>query len=153
MRQADRGRRTALNRTGWLAVVATTTGLAVGAGGQTLAPNGYVRIDQLGYETGKAARAYLVTTASDAGAVFEVRDGFGQAVFTAPVGAPVGKWGSFAVTPLNFSVSKRGTYSIAVNGRLSAASGNFIVAGPKALYYRALGNSLSFYQNQRDGAD
>lgn len=153
MSQANRGHRTALNRPSWLATMAITTGLAVGASGQTPVPMGYVRINQLGYETGRAARAYLVTTASDAGAVFEVRDGVGQAVFTAPVGLPVGKWGSFVVTPLNFSVATRGTYSITVNGNLAAASGNFTVAGPGALYYRALGNSLSFYQNQRDGAD
>ncbi|MDQ2859696.1 MAG: hypothetical protein M3T55_03010 [Pseudomonadota bacterium] len=54
---------------------------------------GYLRVNQIGYEAGEAARAYLVTRASAEGDKFEVRDGLGQLVLTGPVGRPSGAWG------------------------------------------------------------
>ena len=116
-------------------------------------PAAYVRIGQLGYEAGRPARAYLVTTASDAGAAWTVRDAFGQTAFTGVAPAPPGKWGPYFVTPLDFTLTRAGTYSLAVSGPLSAASASFLVAKPDALYSPALGRALSFYQTERDGPD
>ncbi|HWH65918.1 MAG TPA: cellulase N-terminal Ig-like domain-containing protein, partial [Gaiellales bacterium] len=49
------------------------------------AGSAYVRVNQVGYSTSAAKRAYLMSSVREAGATFSVMDG-STAVFTAPIG-------------------------------------------------------------------
>ena len=138
----------------FLSFVALVTALSAPAAHAAPTPSAaYIRMGQLGYETGRLARAYLVTTATDAGAAYTVSAALGHRVFTGVAGSPPGKWGPYFVTPLDFTLTRAGSYSLAVSGPLSAASASFLVAKPDALYTPALGRALGFYQTERDGPD
>jgi endoglucanase len=115
--------------------------------------NSYVRVNQLGYETGHSARAYLMTNGSAFGTNFSVGNEQAVSVSSAPVGPALGSWGKFTVYVLDFTVTTPGTYSITVTGTLSAKSPEFRIDSTENLYPVALSNALSFFQNQRDGAD
>ena len=54
----------------------------------------YVRVNQVGYETANAPfQAYLMSTASEAGATFTVNTYPGGAtVYSGPIGAKLGTW-------------------------------------------------------------
>src|SRR5436305_8890914 len=69
------------------------------AGGVASTPAGaapataFVRVNQLGYATGsQAKRAYLMASASEAGASFSIEDASGVTVYSAPIGTNLGKW-------------------------------------------------------------
>jgi endoglucanase len=117
------------------------------------AQNAFVRVNQIGYETGAASRAYLMSAGVEAGAVFEITDASGQTTQTGVVGAPVGVWGKFNVYTLDFRVNRAGTYTIAVLGKRKATSPAFRVDCAEKLYSTGIANALSFYQNERDGAN
>ncbi|MGI9170592.1 MAG: glycoside hydrolase family 9 protein [Caulobacteraceae bacterium] len=110
---------------------------------------GYLRVNQLGYEAGKTARAYLVAGHGDAGGVFEIRDRSGHLVLSGPLGRPSGTWGAFVVTRLEFSLPA-GRYSLSL-GDGSARAKDFMVDEPRSLYAPAMSNALAFFQVQRDG--
>jgi endoglucanase len=116
-------------------------------------PSSYVRVNQLGYETGHSARAYLMTNASATGAKFSVATAEAVSVSSAPVGPALGSWGKFTVYALDFTVTTAGTYAITITGALSAQSPDFRIDSGENLYSAALANALGFFQNQRDGAD
>ncbi len=132
--------------------------LAIGLGGPgpcawAQAPvTGYLRVNQVGYEAGRTARAYLVTSHGAAGETFEVRNRSGQRVLTGPIGRRSGTWGAFVVTPLEFSLPRSGRYRLSVSGG-SARPRPFTVDEPGALYAGAMSNALAFFQVQRDGPD
>ena len=119
----------------------------------TAAAEADIRINQLGYETGGSAVAYLITTAPESGGNFTVVDDTGTAVFNAPVPASTGTWGSYTVYRLSFPAKKPGRYTLEVTGNVTAASHAFSIAKPAKLYAVPLANALSFYQNERDGSD
>src|SRR5215468_8618652 len=53
----------------------------------------FVRVNQLGYATGsQAKRAYLMASSTEDGATFSVKDSSGSTVYSAPLGAGLGKW-------------------------------------------------------------
>ena len=113
----------------------------------------YVRVNQLGYEAGLPMRAYFMATASQSGAKFIVKNSDGETSYSAAVGSKVGTWGDYTVYSLDFTLSAAGNYAISVTGAIPASSPAFRVDTPAKLYSAALSNALSFYQNQRDGAD
>jgi endoglucanase len=85
-----------------------------------------------------------------------VRNAAGVSVYSAPVGANLGKWSpSYPdVYALDFSqVTTAGTYTIIVTGPVAATSPGFRIGTGTGLYAGALANSLSFYQTERDGPD
>ena len=113
----------------------------------------YVRVNQVGYGSGQAGRAYVMTTASITSESFQILDSAGKVVDSGNVGSTTGKWGSFHVYPVDFTVSGKGNYSIKVLGTVSATSPTFAIAPASSLYKQALANTLNFYQVQRDGPD
>ena len=115
----------------------------------------YVRVNQVGYVSGAAKRAYLMASAVETGATFEVKSSTGSTVFgPAAIGANLGSWSTSYpdVYALDFdSLTTAGTYTISVSGPLAATSPSFKVDTAANVYTGALSNSLFFYQNERDG--
>jgi endoglucanase len=111
----------------------------------------FVRVNQLGYETGATDRAYLMATGSESGAVFHVIDSAGTAVVSGSVGNKLGTWGNFNVYALDFRLSVAGIYTIDVDGPFRGLSPAFRIGSPEQLYAQGLRNALNFYQNERDG--
>ncbi|MGN6379483.1 MAG: glycoside hydrolase family 9 protein [Gaiellales bacterium] len=116
-----------------------------------------VRVNQIGYATGShAKRAYLMSSTSEAGATFSVVRRSGAVVYTAPIGPGLGAWSARYrhVYALDFNaVTAPGTYTIRVAGAIAAHSPAFRIGPARGLYAKPLSNSLSFYQNERDGPD
>jgi endoglucanase len=115
--------------------------------------NAHVRVNQIGYESSLPMRAFLMATGSESGAKFSVKTSDGETLYSAAIGPGLGAWGSYTVYPLDFTVSAAATYAITVTGPIPATSLSFRVDTPAKLYSIALTNALSFFQNQRDGAD
>jgi endoglucanase len=117
----------------------------------------YIRVNQVGYETGLSMRAYLMTQAARVTGNFSVnRDG--KAIFSGAIGAPTGAWGAYSVYPLDFTITAAGAYTLSTSGStasgsIQAASPDFKVDSAARLYSGALNNALQFFQNQRDGSD
>jgi endoglucanase len=116
------------------------------------ADNGYVRVNQIGYEAGLPARAYLMTRASGS-AKFSIIDSSGMTAASGSVGALLGTWGHYSVYPIDFTLSKHDVYSIVMSNGVSATSPLFRVDTPENLYTQPLANNHYFYENERDGAD
>jgi endoglucanase len=116
----------------------------------------FIRINQLGYATTASKRAYLMASASEAGATFAVHNSSGATVASGTVGASLGLWSSSYpdVYALDFDgLTTAGTYTVAVSGPIAVTSPSFAVNTAANLYMGALTNALSFYQNERDGAN
>src|SRR5215468_444949 len=115
----------------------------------------FVRVNQVGYAgASQAKRAYLMASTSEAGATFSVKNAAGTTVYSAPIGADLGKWSTPYphVYALDFNqVTAAGTYTITVAGPVAAGSPSFRIDTATNVYSGALNNSLSFYQTQRDG--
>ncbi len=121
-------------------------------GSSLLAQTSFIRVDQVGYEANLPSRAYLMSPASAQGAKFAILDSNGNTVFKGKVGADQGTWvgaTSFEVNAIDFTVCQ-GTYTIQVG---SVVSPSFHVASGGSIYTAPLANTLSFYQNERDGSD
>jgi len=117
------------------------------------AQSAFIRVNQVGYVANAPKRAYLMSSASEAGAAFSIRNSAGTSVLSGTIGSSVGSWGSFPdVYAIDFdSVSTAGAYSIAVTGPVPATSPNFSIDSAANLYSTPLANSLFFYENERDG--
>ena len=116
----------------------------------------FVRVDQVGYASGATKRAYLMASGVESGATFSVKNAHGTTVYSAAVGANLGSWSSKYpdVYALDFGpVSGPGTYTISVSGPIASTSPSFPIGPAAQVYGGALANALSFYQNERDGAD
>jgi endoglucanase len=124
----------------------------------TRAQSAFVRVSQVGYETGQAPfRAYLMSTVAESGASFKVVNSKGATAFSGRVGALLGTWShskqeTYDVYALDFSVLGGDLYTISVSGPALAASPSFAVDSPDELYSGLLLNTLFFYETQRDGA-
>jgi endoglucanase len=153
--------RTFAVRSGLLVVVCllvTLPGLAqpraaAASGGATA----QVRVDQIGYATNTAKRAYLMTSAPRAAATFLVVASNGHTAFEGVIGRDQGAWSASYphVYALDFNrLNRTGSYHIVVGGgSAQATSPAFRIAKPASLYATAMANSLAFYQNERDGPD
>jgi endoglucanase len=117
------------------------------------APVGYIRVNQIGYESGRSMRAYLMTTRPVSGVKVSVTDSSGAVVLKLAAGVTVGNWSKFRVYPIDFKLSQAGTYMITVSGPVSASSPSFRVDTPENLYSVPLANNLNFYENERDGSN
>lgn len=118
------------------------------------AQSAFVRVNQVGYVSNASKRAYLMSSSSATGAAFAVKNASGATVFSGNVGASLGKWSNAYpnVYALDFSTaSAPGTYTVAVSGAVAATSPSFRIESGTNLYATALSNSLSYYQNERDG--
>ncbi len=134
-------------------------GLAGGSGasGPTSSPAAFVRLNQLGYPSAASKRAYVMSSVPETGATFAVRQpGGGPAVFTGALGSSAGRWSARFpyVYALDFDgLQAAGTYVVGVTGPAGAASPPFAINSAATLYAGALHNTLTFYENERDGPD
>ena len=115
------------------------------------AQEAFVRVNQVGYATAAPKRAYLMSNFAETGAAFTVKDEGGATVLTGTVGQSAGAWSKAFpdVYALDFDgLQAPGRYTLAVGG---AVSPPFAISAGSALYAPALGNALSFYENERDG--
>lgn len=113
-----------------------------------------MRVNQVGYISGKSKVAVLLATGSEAHGSFSVVNArTGAKLYSAPLGAGTGGWNpAFPYTyALAFSSMKAGQYYIQVDGPIPARSPVFTVDTGANLYTRLLANALFFYQAQRDG--
>ena len=116
------------------------------------ATKGFIRVNQIGYEAGLSARAYLMTTAVVSGVNFSIANSGGTIVASGSIGATLGAWGSYTVYPIDFTLSAADTYTISVSG-VKATTTSFRVDTPVNLYTTPLANNLYFYENERDGSN
>ena len=114
---------------------------------------GYIRVNQIGYESGLSARAYLMATSAVSGVSFSVKNSAGMVVASGSAGAKLGTWGTYSVYPIDFTLSGADTYTLSVSGPVSATSPSFPVNAPAELYTTPLANNLYFYENERDGSN
>jgi endoglucanase len=115
----------------------------------------YVRVNQVGYVSGAAKRAYLMASAAETGATFSILNSSGSTVFgPRAIGANLGSWSNSYpdVYALDFDTFvTTGTYTISVSGPIAATSPSFKIDSATNLYANPLANSLYFYENERDG--
>jgi endoglucanase len=132
-------------------VIFVTCAVASAAFAQTA----FVRVNQVGYVSGGSKRAYLMASAAETGATFVLKNSTGSAVFgPAAIGANLGSWSTAYpdIYALDFdSFVTAGTYTISVSGPIAASSPSFKLDTAANVYSGALGNSLFYYQNERDG--
>src|SRR5215475_9302886 len=128
--------------------------LIVSAVSAASAQSAFVRVNQVGYVSGGAKRAYLMSSAAESGATFVVKNSGGSTVFgPVAIGANLGSWsGAYPnVYALDFnSFVTAGTYTIAVSGPIAGTSPTFKVDTAANVYGISLSNALSFYENERD---
>lgn len=120
------------------------------------AARAFVRVNQVGYVAEGGKLAYLMSTASQAGATFDVVEVGGGVVHTGPVGGSIGAWSATFdhVYILDLSVvGDSGRYRIVVDGPVPATSPRFRIGTGAALYRGLLPNALKFFRAQRDGPD
>ena len=133
-------------------LVALVPTLAAGAA------SAYVRVSQVGYETGNGPfQAYLMSTVpepSSATWTFSVNNS-GVSVYSGPIGKLRGEWSNSSITyyvyPLSFTVPGGETYTISVTDPVAATSPGFAVNTPSVLYPGLLLNTLWFYETEQDG--
>src|SRR5579864_6025450 len=117
----------------------------------------FVRVNQVGYVAGASKRAYLMASAAESGATFVIKNSSGTTVFgPTAIGANLGSWsnGFPDVYALDFDTfTTAGTFTISVSGSIAASSPSFKIDTGTNVYTSALGNSLFFYQNERDGSN
>src|SRR5436309_15595255 len=97
----------------------------------------FVRVNQVGYPAAAAKRAYVMSTASAAGAAFNVTSASGTVVYTGTVGANLGAWSSAYpfVQPVDFdNVTGAGTYTISVAAPIPATSPAFRIDTGQNVY-------------------
>ncbi|HVD15409.1 MAG TPA: glycoside hydrolase family 9 protein [Actinomycetota bacterium] len=138
-----------------VALVMASLGATGSASGGVPAVHGAVRVDQVGYARNEAKRAFLLAEAASAGARFSVVDAAGKTVFAGRVGPRTGGWNARyrAVHPIDFSPLHRdGRYRVVVEGVIGATSPPFRVASSRALFQDLVGDTVRFFQAQRDGA-
>ncbi|MGA3212538.1 MAG: glycoside hydrolase family 9 protein [Terriglobales bacterium] len=133
--------------------------LALACGPAAAASSAYVRVNQVGYESGNPPfQAYLMSTASETGATFSVINSEGKTAYSGAIGALLGTWSHskavvYDVYALSFAVPGGDTYTISVSGPVAATSPKFAVNTPAVLYPGLLLNTLWFYETERDGPD
>jgi len=109
-------------------VISTTPARAV-------TPSAFVRVNQVGYPTASAKRAFLMSSDVETGAVFDVKDAGNATVFSAAVGSDLGSWSSAFphVYALDFTAfATPGTYSIVVTAPIPASSPPFTIGRARA---------------------
>jgi endoglucanase len=137
------------------AILVAALSVAAPAAPAHAAGTAFVRVNQLGYSS-VTKRAYLMSSTAETGATFTVKNAGGTTVYSAAIGAALGSWSSGYpnVYALDFDpVTAAGTYTIAVTGPVAATSPTFRIDTGQNVYATAMANAVSFFQNQRDGAN
>src|SRR3954468_14489000 len=97
--------------------------LACALAGAAVGQTAFVRVNQVGYVSGAAKRAYLMASAAETGATFVIKNSSGLTVFgPSAISASLGSWstGYHNVYALDFdSFTSAGTYSISVSGPIA----------------------------------
>jgi endoglucanase len=113
------------------------------------------RVDQIGYPTGATKLAALMTRSSQAGTGWLLVSRHSCRVVARGVTRTnLGVWSQRypAVWAIGFSgVQRAGTYRLVLTAHPATVSPWFRIGPPSSLYAGAVANSLSFYQNERDG--
>jgi endoglucanase len=138
-----------------VAIAAATLGLQASTAAAA-ANQAFIRVNQVGYPTYAPKRAYLMSRKSLTGATFTVRSAEGASVFSGTVGPSLGAWSKRFknVYALDFnSLQTPGTYTIALAGSTPASTPAFAIGSTPSLYETPLANTLSFYENERDGPE
>jgi endoglucanase len=113
-----------------------------------------IRVDQLGYEPGRAAHASLMTGPRDRVDRVDVVAADGTVVARATLAGAPKRWGAWQVRRLDFVVPDAGRYALVARGpHVAARSPAFPVDDGDTLYGEALQHALAFYQVERDGPD
>src|SRR5437764_6798280 len=135
--------------------LSTLVVLALTLSSAALAQSAFVRVNQVGYVSGAAKRAYLMASGAETGATFVIKNSSGSTVFgPSAIGANLGSWSTaypdiYAVDFDSFVTP--GTYTISVSGSIAASSPTFKIDTAANVYSGALGHTLFHYQNQLDG--
>jgi endoglucanase len=143
-------------RTACLALACSALGALSGTSVASAAQEAFVRVDQVGYPSTAAKRAYLMSSGSETGAPFTIQSEGGATVMTGTVGATVGSWSKAFpdVYAIDFdAVQTPGRYKVSVGGSAPASSPLFAIGPAASLYAGPLANSLSFYEDERDGPE
>jgi hypothetical protein len=110
-----------------------------------------IRVDQLGFAPNEAKQAYVLSSSRSA-ISYSVVDDRDRTVLRGRSGPSRGSWNSRyrAVLPLDLSaVRVDGTYRVLAAGTTSAP---FRVSAPGSLFGPRIGEIVTFFQAQRDGA-
>ena len=135
------------------------TGTSAGGAAQAAGspPQAAFRVDQIGYATGAAKLAVLMTRSAKPGARWELISVHRcRVVASGAATVNLGSWSHRypAVWAIRFSgVHRSGLYRLALAAHPEAVSPWFRIAPASGLYAGAVANALSFYQNERDGPD
>jgi endoglucanase len=139
------------------AIAIAVTSLLFASSSAYATNSAYVRVNQIGYEAASAPfQAYLMSTASESGATFDVINSEGKIEYSSAIGALLGTWSNstklvYDVYALSFTVPGGDIYTISVQGPVAATSPRFAVNTPAVLYPGLLLNTLWFYETDRDG--
>src|SRR5580704_6872327 len=122
------------------------------------APAAAIRVDQVGYPSGAAKLAEIMTKARPSGDLrwVLVRAGSCTVAASGVARQNLGAWSKRYgwVWAARFSqVRAPGRYRVGILGDASAASPWFAIGSAARLYARPLANALYFYENERDGPD
>ncbi len=150
------GPRTACRAAAPHAVVRAGAAAAHGGTPAVSAPPAFAfRVDQVGYATGAAKLAALMTHSARPGARWELLSArHCRVVASGTATSDLGSWSHRypAVWAVRFgNVRRPGTYRLALTAHPRTVSPWFRIEPPSRLYARAVANALSFYQNERDG--
>ena len=134
-----------------------STAFAVPGTSASAVPGAQVRVDQVGYLPTDVKHAYVMATAPVAHATWRVLDAHGVVAAAGSVGTTTrGAWdaGYPDVYDVTFTgLTTPGHYHLVVQGGATAASPVFSIESASAMYGSILGNGVSFFQVQRDGAN
>jgi hypothetical protein len=134
-------------------------GLAASGSAHAAAAAAQLRTDQVGYLAADTKVAYLMSPKALSGSAetYSVVNSAGKTVAKGTVAAKSrGSWNSAYpdVYPIDFSgVTASGTYHVAVSGTVAASSDSFKIESADSLYGAMVADGVTFFQNQRDGAD
>ncbi|MEZ0072057.1 glycoside hydrolase family 9 protein [Planotetraspora sp. GP83] len=137
-----------------MAGIVTTASTAAGA---PVKEHGDVRVDQVGYGTQEAKRAYVMSDVDLSQASFSVIGKSGKSAFTGTVGPNLGRWNATFpyVHELDFTAFRQsGEFRVQVNtGAVRPVSPAFRIGDSADLFGGLVGDVATFFQTQRDGAD
>jgi endoglucanase len=113
----------------------------------------YIRVNQVGYVSDAPKQAFLLSTADHAGGAFGLLDASGAVVYQGSIDADRGAWSArFGhVNQIDFDAfTTPGTYRIRAAGAISPS---FEIGTGAAIFDQLIGNTLAFFQEQRDGSN